>query len=113
MAALPNRAPAQSIVLVVLLYIRPGKEAEYRAYAAQAAALMAEYGGDIQQAMAPYAVLGKLRAPDEVHLITFPDQAALAAYESDPRAAALRVRRDDALADTILILGRPASRADA
>ena len=107
MAVLQNRT--QSIVVVVLLYIRPGKEAEFRLYENQAAALMAEYGGDIQQVIAPYAAIGKINTPDEVHIITFPDQAALAAYESDPRTLALRTRRDDAIANTALILGRPST----
>jgi antibiotic biosynthesis monooxygenase (ABM) superfamily enzyme len=105
MAALQNRA--QSIVVVVLLYIRPGKGAAFRRYEDQATALIAEYGGSVQQVIAPYAAMGKINTPDEVRILSFPDQAALAAYESDPRMLALRLRRDDAIADTVMILGRP------
>ncbi len=104
MAALHNRA--QSVVVVVLLYIRPGKGA-FRRYEDQATALIAEYGGSVQQVIAPYAAMGKINTPDEVRILSFPDQAALAAYESDPRMLALRLRRDDAIADTVMILGRP------
>jgi len=105
MAALQRRS--QSIVVIALFYIRPGKEAMFRLYEEQTLALMTEYGGDIQQIVSPYAAIGKIHTPDQVRIITFPDQAALASFESDPRMIALRVRRDDALANTILILGRP------
>lgn len=107
MAALQKRS--QSIVVIALFYIRPGKEAAFRFYEEQTTALMAEYGGDLQQVIAPYAAIGKVNTPDQVRIVTFPDQAALVAFESDPRMAALRVRRDDAVANTILILGRPST----
>ena len=96
-----------TVTVVVLLYVRPGAEAEFRAYEQQANAILAEYGGDIEQVIAPYATAGDMPTPDEVHVISFPDQATLAAYQSDPRMLALRSRRDRAIANTVLILGRP------
>lgn len=107
MASLQRRS--QSIVVIALFYIRPGKEAAFRLYEEQTLALMTEYGGDIQQVITPYAAIGKVNTPDQVRIVTFPDQAALVAFESDPRMVALRVRRDDALASMVLILGRPSS----
>ncbi len=47
MAALHNRA--QSVVVVVLLYIRPGKGAAFRRYEDRATALIAEYGGSVNR----------------------------------------------------------------
>lgn len=104
MAGLEHRTHA--VTVVVLLYVRPGEESEFRAYEQEANAILAEYGGNIEQVITPYATAGEMATPDEVHVVTYPDQAALAAYQSDPRMLALRGRREKAIANTVLILGR-------
>lgn len=104
-----STARSHATVVVVLLYVRPGREEEFRAYEQQAADIMADYGGSVERVIAPYAVAGELPTPDEVHIVTFPDAAALAAYQSDPRMLALRTRREKAIANAVLILGRPSS----
>jgi antibiotic biosynthesis monooxygenase (ABM) superfamily enzyme len=101
-----------TVTVVVLLYVRSGEEAEFRAYERKANAILAEYGGSIENVVTPYATAGDIATPDEVQILNFPDQSALAAYQSDPRMLALRSRRDRAIASTIMILGRPVSPAD-
>jgi antibiotic biosynthesis monooxygenase (ABM) superfamily enzyme len=102
-----------TVTVVILLYVRPGEEARFRAYEQQADAILAEYGGSVEHVVAPYATAGDIATPDEVQIMTFPDQGALAAYQSDPRMLALRSRRDKAIASTVMIFGRPVSLADA
>jgi uncharacterized protein (DUF1330 family) len=102
-------ARSQPVVIVVLIHLNPGQESQYRAYEHQANAILTEYGGIIDQTITPYATAGAVATPDEVQIVTFPDQAALAAYQSDPRMMTLRSRRDSAVASAIMILGRPTS----
>lgn len=101
----PSRS--HTVVVVVLVHIRPGQEAHYRAYEQEAMAILAEYGGNMQQVITPYASAGDFSTPDEVQIVSFPDQSALAAYQSDPRMLALRSRRDQAITNAVMILGRP------
>ncbi|MQA00809.1 MAG: DUF1330 domain-containing protein [Dehalococcoidia bacterium] len=86
----------ERVLLVVLLYAYPGQEAALRAFETQALRILREHGGELLAAQSPRTVVGAdLSAPTEVHVVTFPDEAALAAYRADPRLAALAAYRAD------------------
>jgi uncharacterized protein (DUF1330 family) len=92
-----------SVDLCVLLWPRDGMASALVAYEDDVLELVAEHGG---------AVLQRVRTrpsdddaagsdpPFEVHVIRFPDQAALDAYLADPRRTAMADRRDEAIART-------------
>ncbi len=104
-----DHSPEQTNVIIVifLVHIQPGRVEEYRIYERQVEAILSDHGGSLEQSMAPYATAGAIATPDEVQVMSFPDQAALAAYQSDPRMQELRSKRDSAVNSTFMILGRP------
>ena len=48
---------------------------------------------------------GESAQPDEVHVVTFPDRAALDRYRADPDMKALAGLRADAIHETVFWLG--------
>jgi hypothetical protein len=97
-------------VRVVTLWLRPDQEAAFGAFEREAARIMARYGGRIEQAVRLAQPDGARagEAPFELHIVSFPDQAAFEAYGADSEAIALRARRDTIIARTVVAAGRPA-----
>lgn len=93
-------------VRLVSLWIHPGQEAAFEAFEREAAALMSRNGGRIDQAVRldpdPAG-----QGPFEVHVVSFPDQAAFEAYVADPATQALRARRGTIISRTVVSTGRP------
>jgi uncharacterized protein (DUF1330 family) len=91
------------MLLVAILTVRREALAGFRAYEAAAAAIMDRHGGSLERAIV-------LRSSDdatvrEVHLVRFPDEAALAAYRADPELVALAPQRDAAVIATEVMIG--------
>lgn len=92
------------MTLVSVLTVRRDAIAAFRAFERHAAAVMADHGGRIERAVVvdPDPASPTLR---EVHVVTFPDAAALAAYRADPRLAARAHLRDAAVTATEVLAG--------
>ena len=92
------------MVLVVLLTVRPDQIDKFRAYERQAALVMARHGGGIERVVEipsdnegdPYR---------EVHIVSFPDEAAYQAYTIDPDMANWRALRDASVIRTEIMKG--------
>ncbi len=97
------------LTLVVILTVRPGALDAFRAYEAAAAAIMRRHGGAIERAVVvkPTEAAGAWR---EIHLVTFPDEAAFARYRADPALAALAAARQACIAQTELFVGEEGPR---
>jgi uncharacterized protein (DUF1330 family) len=87
------------VILIVILTIAEGMAARFRAYEQQAAIILARHGAAIERIIAIAA------PPREVHIVRFPDEAALAAYRADPALAALAPERAAVIAATELLIG--------
>jgi uncharacterized protein (DUF1330 family) len=97
------------VTLVVIITVRPGASAALRAYEQRAAAIMARYGGAIERNIAvPSPGSGELA--QEIHIVTFPDEAALRAYQNDGELAALSAQRAAAIEQTEIYRGYEAPR---
>jgi hypothetical protein len=80
------------LVLIVSLWLQPGSGvAAFEAFERKAAAIMATHGGRIERAVR--TVGAGEGAPFEVHLVTFPNQAALDSYRADPQTLTLHAER--------------------
>ena len=91
------------LTLVAILTVRRGRIAAFHQYERAAAAIMARHGGAIERTVAvddPSAAHYR-----EVHIVTFPDAAAFAAYRSDPDLAGLAPLREQAIVSTEVLLG--------
>jgi uncharacterized protein (DUF1330 family) len=73
--------------LVALLTVADGQEADFERYETQAVAIMARHGGRLERRMRCHP--RDESAPDEVHVVSFPDQAAFQRYRADPELTAL------------------------
>ncbi|MCB9564073.1 MAG: DUF1330 domain-containing protein [Kofleriaceae bacterium] len=94
------------MTVVAILTVRAAEAAGFRAYEREAARVMARHGGRIERTVvAPGG--GDDATFREVHVVTFPDAAAFAAYRADPdpALAALAPRRAAAVIATELLVG--------
>lgn len=92
---------------VVSLWVRPGQEAAFEDFERKAARIMARHGGRIDCAVRPAPGAGE-DAPFEVHIVSFPDEAAYAAFRSDPDRLALADQRERIIARHLILAGREA-----
>jgi uncharacterized protein (DUF1330 family) len=95
------------IVLVVRLFIHPGREAEFRRFETEAARIMARHGGRIEHAIRPTGPAGEHPLPHEIHVLSFPGADRFEAYRADPELGALAALRQAAIARTEITVGEP------
>jgi uncharacterized protein (DUF1330 family) len=92
------------ISLVVVLHINAGREAEFERFETAVPKIMQRHGGALERriAMDPG---GDPAQPHEVHIVTFPDRAALDRYRADPELKALAPLRAEAIRETVFWFG--------
>jgi uncharacterized protein (DUF1330 family) len=92
------------MTLVVILTVRRGQLEIFRAFEAQAAAIMARYGGAIERTVVipPGTGSDLLR---EVHIVTFPDAAAFVSYREDPDLHRAAPMREVSVEETEILVG--------
>jgi hypothetical protein len=92
------------MTLVAILTVRREALDRFRAFERHAAGVMARHGGRIERTV----VVSPDGSPDlvkEVHVITFPDERAYAAYREDPRRGELVHLRDASVVHTEVLVG--------
>jgi uncharacterized protein (DUF1330 family) len=93
------------VVLVLSLFIHPGRELEFRQFETEAARIMRKYGGRVERVIRP-TVSGQLESsPHEVHIVSFPGLGQFEAYRGDTELAKLAPLRQAAIARTEVIIG--------
>ncbi len=95
------------LIVIAHLKVRAGKRQQFEAFERQALALIERHGGKLLQAMRPVGAVPPAELPDEVHVLRFPGEEALAAYRADPGLAALAGLRAEAIESTQLLIGSP------
>jgi hypothetical protein len=89
---------------VAILTVRREALDRFRAFERHAAAVMARHGGRIERTV----VVSAEGSPDlvkEVHIVTFPDEQAFAAYRQDPGRGELAHLRDESVVHTEVLVG--------
>lgn len=94
---------------VVLIRIHAGKQAEFEDFERRAMPALRRHGGSLEQRLRGAGGA----APDEIHVVSFPDEAAFAAYRADPEYVALAHARAAAIRESIVLGGTPAPDFDA
>lgn len=94
----------ERLVIVATLTVRVLALAEFREFERQAARVMARYGGVIERTVFA-AVEGSPDLAREIHVVTFPNQAAFERYRSDPELAAFAPARERAVVETEVVQG--------
>lgn len=98
------------LTLVALLYVESERREEYERFEHEAARIMRRHGGRIERRidLDPSGPGGSPDAPDEVHVVTFPDVDRFQAYRSDPDLTALGELRERAIRRTVVWWGADA-----
>ena len=100
------------MTLVVILTVRRDALEAFRAFERDAAAVMAVHGGRIERTV----VVSPTDTPalvKEIHVVTFPDEPAFLAYQSDPRLATLGHLRAASVVHTEILAGEDGPRYEA
>jgi uncharacterized protein (DUF1330 family) len=92
------------ITLVAILTVRRDALDRFRAFERHAAAVMARHGGRIERTVV-VSPEGSPELVKEVHIVTFPDERAYAAYREDPRRGELAHLRDESVVHTETLVG--------
>jgi antibiotic biosynthesis monooxygenase (ABM) superfamily enzyme len=96
-------------VRIVSLWVHGGQEAAFEAFEREAVLIMARHGGRIDHAIRLGRPTGASDpSPFELHIVSFANEAAAAAYALDPETLALRERRAQIFAKTVVQRGRTA-----
>ena len=98
------RSDSTAVTLCVLLWAAEGRRDALGEYEQQVLALLADHGAGVLQRIRHD---GPTTDPDEVQLLEFPSDNALAAYLQDPRRTALAARRDEVVARTDVLRVEP------
>ena len=89
-----------AVTLCVLLTAAPGKELQLVEYEDQVLGLLGGHGARL---VSRVRSIDPHDAPQEVHVIEFPSEAALQQYMDDPARLALTELRDRAIAATEVV----------
>lgn len=92
------------MTLVVILTVRSEALDKFRTFEKRAATVMAKYGGAIERTV----VIPPARTGDfvkEVHLVTFPNEQALLAYQNDEDLKKLSHLRQESVVQTEIMVG--------
>ena len=95
---------SERLSLVVVLYVNAGREAEFERFETAVAAILQRHGGALERRIAMEGQ-GDPSRPHEVHIVTFPDRAALDRYRADPEFQALAALRAEAIRETVIWCG--------
>lgn len=94
----------QPVCLVVSLWLNGDDVAGFEAFERAVAEIMVHHGGRIERVVRR---LDPGDGPFEVHVVTFPSDAALAEYRADPRLKELAPLREGVIARTEIWRGEP------
>lgn len=105
-------AVAAPLHLWVQIWLRTSDVDGFQAYERRAARVLARHGGRIERAFRPLDAAEDPTLPFEIHLVRFPNQAALVAWQADPERAALQEERERLIARTTVIALRTVTGYD-
>lgn len=91
------------LTLLVQLWLKEDNVAGFEAFEQKAAAIMAKHSGKIERVIRLNS--SDPAAPFEVHVVSFPNELAFAAYRADPSALALAQERAAVIEKTVVWSG--------
>ncbi len=92
------------ITLIVSLFIEPDRHAEFVSFETRAAEIMRAVGGRIERRI-ECSTNDDPSAPNEIHIVTFPDLHSYKRYRESPELQALASLRASAIRKTIVWRG--------
>jgi uncharacterized protein (DUF1330 family) len=96
---------SSEIIVVVSLFIHPGREVEFRQFETEAARIMQKYRGCIERVIRPTVSVPAEPPPHEIHFVSFPSMERFEAYRKDDSLTKLAPLRQAAITRTAIIIG--------
>ncbi|UXX79228.1 DUF1330 domain-containing protein [Reichenbachiella carrageenanivorans] len=96
------------IFITQLIYIKPGKEAEFHAFENQAIPLMGKYTGRLVQRLRPTQetyVAGEEKKPYEIHIVSFESEEKLQAFFKDDTRLQFKHLKDGSVESILMFKG--------
>lgn len=90
------------MTLVAIITVRKDAIEKFRSYESHAARIMKEHGGRIERVIVAADTADTIK---EIHVVTFPDDAAFKAYRQDPKLAEFAPLRDASVVGTDIHIG--------
>jgi glyoxylase I family protein len=90
------------LTLVVLLYVHPGKASAFEAFETRVQSIMRRHGGRLESRIECAATATD---PHEIQVVSFENEAGVAAYRSDPEYLSLAAARAEAIRETTIFAG--------
>ena len=100
------------LTLVAILTVRKTFEEKFRAFERHAAAVMKAHGGQIERTIVVRPD-GESDVFKEIHVVTFPDMRAFAAYRNDARLGEVAHLRAESVVNTEVLVGEDGPTYDA
>jgi uncharacterized protein (DUF1330 family) len=92
------------MTFVAILTIRKASEEKFRAFERYAVTVMNSHGGQIERTIV-VAPDGDSDVFKEIHVVTFPDMNAFAAYRNDARLGEMAHLREESVVNTEILIG--------
>ena len=90
------------MLLVATMTVRREAVEDFRAFERRAATIMAKYGGVIERTIVADDGSTPLQ---EVHVVSFPDERAFAAYQADEGLQRIAPLRERSVIQTVIVRG--------
>ena len=88
---------SSEVYFLVSIFVQPGQMETLRQYEQAAVRVMAHHGGRFLHVFRPPHPGANETTPDEIHLLTFPSEAAFAAFRADPELRPYHPLRDQSV----------------
>jgi len=92
-------------LVAVTLYVRRGREGEFRDFEDKALAIGARHGCEVVRAARLSSEACDSEAPYEFHLLSFPSEAAFSAFRADPDSRSLDEERARVITKVEVVAG--------
>lgn len=96
------------IVVTQLIYVHEGHEDDFLEFESVVLPLLPHHGGELLLRARPHPkaiIAGTSEPPYEIHLVQFPDEAALDRYMNDPTRRAVLHLKDRSVRATVVVKG--------
>lgn len=97
------------LYFIMMIFVKPGKEAVFHEFEELAIPLLAEHGGRLIYRLRPTDdsyISSEEERPYEIHFLSFASEEAFRSFAKDPRRASFVHLRDESIRESYLIKGQ-------
>ena len=96
---------SERYILIVSLWLKNNDVSAFEAFERQAAKAMAKFDGRVERAIRISGAQGEHDRPFEIHIVSFPNEAAFQMYRQSAESSDLAPMRDSVILKTVVVAG--------